>query len=40
MRDDAYCHCGTCGHEKTQECYTDECSCCLSDHQGAFGKNR
>ncbi|EIJ67002.1 hypothetical protein BD31_I1437, partial [Candidatus Nitrosopumilus salaria BD31] len=39
MRDDALCHCGSCGHEKTDECYTKQCSCCLSDHQGAFGKN-
>ena len=40
MRDDVFCHCGSCGHEKTDECYTKQCSCCLSDHQGPFGKNK
>ena len=40
MRSDPYCHCGACGHEKVSECYTKQCSCCLTDHQGAFGKNR
>jgi len=40
MGNDPYCHCGTCGHEKIDECYTKQCSCCLTDHQGAFGENR
>jgi hypothetical protein len=40
MRDDQYCHCGSCGHETVKECFTKACSCCLSDHQGSFGKNR
>jgi len=34
------CDCGSCGHEKIDECYTKQCACCLTDHQGAFGKNR
>jgi len=34
------CNCGSCGHEKIDECYTKQCSCCLTDHQGAFGKNK
>ena len=33
-------YCGSCGHEKVDECYAKQCSCCLTDHQGAFGKNR
>jgi len=40
MRDDEFCHCGSCGHEKEIECYTKQCQCCLSDHQGSFAKNR
>jgi|GEM_PF-3180913 len=40
MRDDQFCHCGSCGHETVRECYQKECKCCLPDHQGAFGKNR
>jgi len=39
MTDDPFCHCGSCGHEKVDECYAKQCSCCLTDHQGAFGKN-
>ena len=34
------CQCGLCGHENFEECYTKQCACCLTDHQGAFGKNR
>ena len=34
------CQCGSCGHENIDECYTRQCGCCLTDHQGAFGKNR
>ena len=34
------CQCGSCGHENTEECYTRQCACCLTDHQGAFAKNR
>lgn len=37
MGNDPFCHCG---HEKVDECYTKQCGCCLTDHQGAFGKNR
>lgn len=37
---DTFCHCGSCGHETINECYTKQCPCCLSDHQGPFGKNR
>ena len=40
MVSDNFCHCGSCGHEKIDECYTKQCTCCLSDHQGPFGKNR
>jgi hypothetical protein len=40
MTDDPFCHCGSCGHEKVDECYTKQCTCCLTDHQGSFGKNR
>ncbi len=40
MRDEVFCNCGSCGHEKVGECYAKQYSCCLSDHQGAFGKNR
>ena len=40
MTDDPFCHCGSCGHEKVDECYSKQCGCCLPDHQGAFGKNR
>ena len=40
MRDEKFCHCGSCGHEKVDECYVKQCLCCLSDHQGAFGKNK
>ena len=40
MASDNFCHCGTCGHEKIDECYTKQCTCCLTDHQGPFGKNR
>jgi len=29
MKEDQYCHCGSCGHEKVNECYKKECSCCL-----------
>ena len=35
------CDCGSsCAHELADECYRDQCRCCLSDHQGPFGKNR
>ena len=34
------CDCGACVHEYVEECYTNQCRCCLSDHQGPFGKNR
>ncbi|HSG83360.1 MAG TPA: hypothetical protein VLA08_02250 [Nitrosopumilus sp.] len=40
MVGDNFCHCGSCGHEKVDECYTKECACCLTDHQGPFDKNR
>ena len=40
MVGDNFCHCGSCGHEKIDECYTKQCACCLTDHQGPFGKNR
>ncbi|WP_268542043.1 hypothetical protein [Candidatus Nitrosotenuis cloacae] len=40
MKDDKFCHCGSCGHEQVSECYTKQCTCCLPDHQGAFAKNR
>ena len=40
MRDDVFCHCGSCGHEKVGEYYVKQCESCLSDHQGAFGKNK
>lgn len=40
MTSDPFCHCGSCGHETVNECYTKQCPCCLSDHQGPFGKNR
>ncbi len=40
MREDRTCDCGSCGHESVQECYKKECKCCLTDHQGAFAKNR
>ena len=40
MLDDEFCHCGSCGHEKINECYVKQCSYCLSDYQRAFGKNK
>ena len=40
MRDDVYWHYGSCDHEKVDEYYKKQCQYCLSDHQGAFGKNR
>ena len=40
MTNDPYCHCGCCDREKVNECYTKQCTCYLTDHQGAFGKNR
>jgi len=40
MVGDNFCHCGSCGHEKIDECYTKQCGCCLTDHQGPFDKNR
>ncbi len=40
MSDFKTCDCGSCGHEKQSECFLKECKCCLTDHQGSFGKNR